>query len=251
MAKSLGLRRGKLVAAAIEAEVPVDEAVMRRFADAPLFIFGEVRMGYLWVFPKAYHLSVGIGALKPKPGELQATLRRVMTTYGISLDGVKLHGHPLPVYVRREPIATPRVLLVGDAAGLVDPMTGEGIRLAVQSGRLAAEAIIRETLEAYAWQVHRHIGRSHMAGLALAHIFYRFPHACFRLVVQNPLATFAFVDLISGRTTYPKVITRLLGSLPLFLLIEMAAKLVGLVNGPDMKERFLTAVYKNHLHSST
>ena len=81
VAKSVGLRRGKLLAAAIEAEAPVAEAVMRRFAAAPLFIFGEVRMGYLWVFPKADHLSVGIGALKPRPGELQATLNRVMARH--------------------------------------------------------------------------------------------------------------------------------------------------------------------------
>lgn len=246
VAKSLGLRRGKLLAAAIEAETPVDDKVMRRFAGAPLFIFGEVRMGYLWVFPKADHLSVGIGALKPKPGELQATLKRVMARYGISLDGVKLHGHPLPVYVRREPVATRRVLLAGDAAGLVDPLTGEGIRFAVQSGRMAAGAIIRETPEQYAPQVHRQIGRSHMAGLALAQLFYRFPRVCFRLGVQNPLATLAFVDLLSGQATYLQVIARLFGSLPFFLLTEFAAGLARLFGGATGKERFLTAVYGNH-----
>lgn len=245
VAKSLGLRRGKLLAAAIEAEAPVEESIMRRFAGAPLFIFGEVRMGYLWAFPKADHLSVGIGALKPKPGELQATLKRVMSRYGISLDGVKLHGHPLPVYVRREPIATSRVFLVGDAAGLVDPLTGEGIRFAVQSGRLAAEAIIQATPEQYARQVHRQIGRSHMAGLALAQLFYRFPRACFRLGVQNPLATRAFVDLLSGRATYPQVIARLFSSLPLFLLTELAAGLAGLLDGPAGRERLWTTVYGN------
>lgn len=246
VAKSLGLRRGKLLAAAIEAETPVDDKVMRRFADAPLFIFGEVRMGYLWVFPKADHLSVGIGALKPKPGELQAILKQVMSQYGISLDGMKLHGHPLPVYVRREPVATRRVFLVGDAAGLVDPLTGEGIRFAVQSGRLAAEAIIQETPEQYAPQVHRQIGRSHMAGLALAQLFYRFPRVCFRLGVQNPLATLAFVDLLSGQATYPQVIARLFGSLPFFLLTEFVAGLAGLFGGATGKEWLLTAVYRNY-----
>lgn len=246
VAKSVGLRRGKVLAAAIEAEVKVDDAVMRRFADAPLFIFGEVRKGYLWVFPKAEHLSVGIGAFKPKPGELQTTLPRVMDRYGISLEGIKLHGHPLPLHIRREPIATQRVLLVGDAAGLVDPMTGEGIRFAVQSGRLAAEAIIQEVPNIYAQQVRRQIGRNHMAGLALAHLFYRFPHACFRLGVQNPLATVAFVDLLSGQATYLQVAARLFGSLPLFLMTEFAARLAGLVGGDAGEERIFTAVYRNY-----
>lgn len=246
VAREAGLRRGKLLAAAIEAEVFVPDKVMRRFAAAPLFIFGEVRMGYLWVFPKVDHLSVGIGALKPKPGELQATLKRVMARYNISLEGVKLHGHPLPVYVRREPIATRRVLLVGDAAGLVDPLTGEGIRFAIQSGRLAAEAIIQETSQQYARQVQRQIGRSHLAGLVLAQLFYRFPNGCFRLGVQNPLATLAFVDLLSGQATYPQLIARLFGTLPLFLATKFVARLAGRVGGVKGEERVLTAVYKNY-----
>ncbi|MFQ5419044.1 MAG: NAD(P)/FAD-dependent oxidoreductase [Anaerolineae bacterium] len=49
--RSVGLRRSKLLVAAIEAEISVLKDVMCRFADAPLFIFGEMRMGYLWVFP--------------------------------------------------------------------------------------------------------------------------------------------------------------------------------------------------------
>ncbi len=63
---------------------------MRRFADNPLFIFGEIRPGYAWIFPKADHLSVGIGALHPKPGELQTKLKRLMARYGIDLEGTPI-----------------------------------------------------------------------------------------------------------------------------------------------------------------
>ena len=133
VARSVGLRRKKVMAGAIEVEASVPVEVFSRFADKPLFIFGEVATGYLWIFPKSDHLSVGIGALHPKPGELQATLERVMTRYGISISGQPQKGHPIPIYNRREPISTHRTLLVGDAAGLVDPFTGEGIRFAGKS----------------------------------------------------------------------------------------------------------------------
>jgi flavin-dependent dehydrogenase len=64
------LRRNKVLAAAIEVEAPVTPEVLTQFADTPMFIFGEVRIGYLWIFPKSDHLSIGIGALHPKRSEL-------------------------------------------------------------------------------------------------------------------------------------------------------------------------------------
>lgn len=108
VARDLGLRRGHAQAAAIEAEVPVTPEIMARFASDMTFIFGEIREGYLWVFPRADHVSVGIGGFHPKPGVLQATLARVMARYGITIDKTKLHGHPLPYYTQREPISTAR-----------------------------------------------------------------------------------------------------------------------------------------------
>jgi len=124
VARDLELRRGRVMGAAIEAEVPASQEIMERFGSEMVLILGEVKYGYLWIFPKADHLSVGIGALHPKPGELQETLARVMARYGIRIDRTMLHGHPLPLYTHREPISTARALLVGDAAGLMDPLTG-------------------------------------------------------------------------------------------------------------------------------
>lgn len=172
-----------------------------------------------------------------------AAVRRVMDRYGIALDRGPLHGHPLPIYTGRQQIATHRVLLVGDAAGLVDPLTGEGIRFAVQSGRLAATALAAGQPETYQKSVRRQIGRSHAAGLALAWLFYHFPHACYELGVHNPLATRAFVDLLSGRTTYPRLFASLFGTLPLFLATEAVAGLVAATGRPDWQQQVRTAIY--------
>jgi geranylgeranyl reductase family protein len=218
VAHSLGLRQGKTMLGAIEVEAPVPPDVFHRFKDAPLFIFGEIAMGYLWIFPKAEHLSVGIGALHPRPGELQSTLMKVMQRYRISLQGLALHGHPVPIYTGRERISTHRAILVGDAAGLVDPLSGEGIRYAVQSGRLAARAILSDRIRRYEAVIHREIGLGHRLRWILAQTVYRHPGACFSLFVRNPFARPAFIDLYSERKSPLISMLRLLGSLPLFLL---------------------------------
>jgi geranylgeranyl reductase family protein len=223
VANKLGLRQKRQMAAAVEAEIPVEPEVMKRFAASSIFIFGEVRKGYLWIFPKAGHLSVGIGMLRRERADLKKTLERVMARYGISLEGAKLRGHPVPIYQRHETISTKRALLVGDAAGLVDPFTGEGIRMAVKSAQLAAEAIVAGDPAQYQRAVHREIDRSHLFGRVLASAFFYFPRASFALIVRNPFVTQAMVDLISDRADYPQVILRLILSLPAYLAAGAAA----------------------------
>ncbi len=237
VAKSAGLRRKKLLAAAIEAETTVPDAVLQHFHSAPLFIFGEIQPGYLWVFPKSDHLSVGIAGWHPKPGQLQLTLQRVMSHYGIPIAGTPLHGHPLPIYTRREPIATHRVLLVGDAAGLTDPFSGEGIRIAIKSGRAAALAIAADRIEQYQVWVDKHIGVSETIGLGLGQLFYNLPSLCFELGVRNPLATQTAMDLLSDRIGYGQMILQLFGTLPYSLIIRAAQALVKMPNGKPQEAR--------------
>jgi geranylgeranyl reductase family protein len=243
VARDLGLRRRKRLAAAIEVEAPVSPEVFRRFAEAPVFIFGRIRNGYLWIFPKASHLSVGIGALRPRPGEMRAVLKKVMAEYGVSLEGVPLHGHPLPVFLGREPVATARGLLVGDAAGLIDPLTGEGIRYAIKSGRLAARCILEGRADSYNACIQREIGRSHVVGLVLAALFYRLPALCYVLGVRNPFATEAFLDLVSDRVDYLEVAARLIASLPFYLTTEMLAGIAGTLGRKELGSRIRSAVY--------
>lgn len=243
VARSMGLRRKKLTAGAIEVEVAVPAEVFARFADQPLFIFGEVATGYLWVFPKSGHLSVGIGALHPKPGELQAALEGVMKRFGIPISGQSRKGHPIPVYNLREPISTHRTLLVGDAAGLVDPFSGEGIRFAIKSGRLAAEAILSGHPGHYAVLVDRQIGRNHRLGIILMILFYNLPHLCFELGVRNPFVTRALMDMLADRIGYGRVILSLFGTLPLFLLSETVAEVAKLIGGTKAMNRVREIVY--------
>jgi geranylgeranyl reductase family protein len=225
VAHCVGLRRKKILAAAIEVEASVPPEILKEYSETPMLVFGKVDHGYVWIFPKLDHLSIGIGGLHPKPGELQATLKETIARCGIGLDGFPMRGHPVPVFRRWEPVMTKRTLLVGDAAGLVDPFTGEGIRFAINSGRLAAESILTGHSETYTRQVNRQIRFSHAIGTVLADSFFGFPKIWFALAVRNPYATNAFVDMVSGRSSYPQVAFRLVATIPVYLFLKLIKRL--------------------------
>ena len=105
--------------------------------------------GYIWVFPRQGHLSAGICA----KGASSQVLRRILEAYlaenNIPLKDSTFYGHVIPSLEkpqwRSNRVAGAGWLAVGDAAGLVDPVTGEGLYYAVRSADLAAEAILSET----------------------------------------------------------------------------------------------------------
>ena len=230
VARWLGLRDRRRLGGTLEAEVPLDGdgRLADRYGRRAIFIMGAVPWGYAWVFPKGDHLSVGIGRLRPGRADLRAALQREMDRLGISLDGVKAHGHPLPSYRARpwpfwrarwqDRLATRRCLLVGDAANLVDPLLGEGIRYALESGRLAAEAITAGNLSSYDAAVWRNIGHSLATAGLVAQWYYRLPWLCFVLGLQNPDVIRQFVGILSDRFSYEGIGRRILAATLLWVL---------------------------------
>jgi geranylgeranyl reductase family protein len=109
--------------------------------------------GYIWVFPRCGHLSVGICGKGESAQALRARLERYMAEKAISSKGASFYSHVLPSLETRgwkkNRVAGDGWMAVGDAAGLVDPITGEGLYYAMRSGDLAAQALLSEKLQAY------------------------------------------------------------------------------------------------------
>ncbi len=110
------------------------------------FDFGAIRNGYGWIFPKGDHLNVGLGHYGYVAG--QRLDREQIAAYVRQRLGTQEIGHVVGQYLGvshgEGPCAYGRILLAGDAAGLVDPVTAEGIYGAVVSGQAAAQSIDAE-----------------------------------------------------------------------------------------------------------
>jgi flavin-dependent dehydrogenase len=229
VARALGLRQKRQLGGTLEAEVPLEDAWLKsEYGDRATFSFGVLPWGYAWVFPKKDCLSVGIGRFRPGKVKLRSALETEMKRLGISLAGIPAYGHPLPFYQApmwpfwsddsQEPIATRRCLLVGDAAGLVDPFIGEGIRHAMTSARLAAEAIFQGDLSGYERAVWQEIGHDLATSGLLAGVYYRLPGLCYEIGVRNPEVIQQFVDVLTERSRHQGIGRRIVAATARWLL---------------------------------
>lgn len=154
--RSAGLQAGGQIGLAVRGYF---EGVESATDQLELYCFNRLRPGYLWIFPcGGGRANVGLYLLKSRPPRAEEGLvpqfwdlvRRhpllAERFRSASLVG-PLTGWPLPLWTRRRPLSGAGVLLIGDAAHLVDPVTGEGIGNAMLSGKLAA-GVIAESLAA-------------------------------------------------------------------------------------------------------
>jgi geranylgeranyl reductase family protein len=210
-ARAAGWTEPLVSAPAIEAEVTVPSRVFDRFADRARFDLGVPPGGYGWIFPKADHLSVGVGVFTRRGvrRRLRDELSRYLAAVGLGeATALRIRGAPIPVRPRRD-AARGRVLLAGDAAGLADPLTGEGISLAILSGRFAAEALLTARLDpgvaagVYRASLRRDILGDLRIARGLAWVLYRRPGLVRRLVPRlGQLAGEALSEVVAGRRTY-------------------------------------------------
>jgi len=147
IARKAGRKMARQLIPALECEVHVHGSILERFSSAR-FDFGIVPHGYGWVFPKKNHLSIGVLTTKRHSTNLREAVTKYLQVLGIEVvDNMEQHGFMLPFGQRARNFVHSRVLLVGDAAGFVDPLTCEGITYAIHSGQLAADAIAESRLD--------------------------------------------------------------------------------------------------------
>ena len=135
--------------------------------------------GYLWSFPRPDHLGVGIcGKMEQNSSAaLKEKLHRFLDTEKISANGGSFYSHLLPSLARPSwkqlALSGERWARIGDAAGLVNPITGEGIYYALRSGELLAEALIAHEPQSYPHRVQQDFAADLRSAAGWQQSFYR------------------------------------------------------------------------------
>ncbi|MCW2587206.1 MAG: geranylgeranyl reductase, partial [Frankiales bacterium] len=166
-----------------------------------LLDWGPVPGSYGWVFPKGATLTVGVIGARDQGEQLRAYYRSFVASLGLDL-GTAVHdgGHQTKVRVPGSPLRRGQVLVAGDAAGLLEPWTREGISFALRSGRLAGLAAAGR-LASYEQAVEAELGAEVAAGGRALAAFTRHPGAVHAVLRALPPVWPLFVELVSGRTT--------------------------------------------------
>jgi geranylgeranyl reductase family protein len=178
--RSLGLEQRYRYGVALEGNVPYLQTSEVRFRGRAVLELGVVPGGYGWVFAKGDHVNVGVGGWDSEGPLLRAHLARLCAAHAIHEDSVEsLRGYRLPLRQRDDALGRGRVLLVGDAAGLVDPLSGDGMYEAFVSARLAADAVHADDLEGYAARLNAALASNAAASWAAKRALDRFPRTIY------------------------------------------------------------------------
>ena len=202
-AKALGLGSGIVHGVAYEGNVSYDVVGRERYARRAVIELADIPGGYGWVFAKGDHVNVGVGAWQEEGPRIRAHLDAVCRAHGLSQDQLTaLRGHRLPLRRPGTPVANERGLLVGDAAGLIDPVSGDGMYECFVSSRLAAEAILAGALDEYPVRLDAELGGLHRASWKLKRALDRWPRASWR-VARTKLLWGSVERLLLGELAAP------------------------------------------------
>jgi geranylgeranyl reductase family protein len=189
VARETGLNHNVTYVAGMNAEIKADEQELMRWRNRISIDFGCIRGGYAWVFPKAGHLSIGIGCISSGAKNLKRCYRQLLDSLNMSHNSVIRWGGGLIPTCSGEPtLSNDRIALVGDAAGLADPLSGDGIGNAIESALLAAPVIKdcllqgKANLEDYQQAVNEKIVPNIRIARVLQRIFTFFPEIFIKLL---------------------------------------------------------------------
>lgn len=212
----LSVATGYFVHGATSAEIAID--------------FEETPTGYLWSFPRADHLAVGACAQADAASApaLLARARRWVDAHIRRKDVLQRYSWPIPSLSERAILAEHAAgngwMLVGDAAGLVDPITREGIYFALLSAEHAAASLRGpDAAAAYARRLRETVYDELIRAARLKSRFFR-PELTALLVGalnRSGRVRAVMADLVSGRQPYAGLRRRLLATCELRLITEL------------------------------
>jgi len=224
VAKAAGLGGGIVRGVALEGNIPWSGLEREPYDRTAWVELGIVPGGYGWVFPKGDHANLGVGGWMTEGPRLRDHLGRLARVHGVdpaALENVR--GHRLPMRELDAPAASGRVLLVGDAAGLVDPLSGDGMYEAFVSAKLAAAAILERRVDDYEAALSGALDHHASASWKAKRVADRYPGACL-WALRAPGVFGAVSGLLRGDLRHPSEARRLARP-PLRALSRLAGSL--------------------------
>jgi geranylgeranyl reductase family protein len=210
--RALGLG-GRRHGVALEGNVSYVHTREERWRGRAVIELGTVPGGYAWVFPKGDHVNVGVGGWESEGPRLREHLERACTGYGLPHRELEsLRGYRLPMRRAVDPLVRGRTLLVGDAAGLVEPLSGDGIYEALLSARLAVEAVLellagsQRDLAPYGERLARELDPLMSAAWSAKRAFDRYPRLAFT-IARTPPAWRLAERLLRGELPDPRSVS--------------------------------------------
>jgi geranylgeranyl reductase family protein len=201
----------------LELELPVPERVHRRWRGRVLIDWGPLPGSYGWVFPKDDRLTVGVIAARGHGEQTRHYFRAFVDRLSLAdIEPAHDSGHLTRCRTDDSPLRRGRVIVAGDAAGLLEPWTREGISYALRSGVAAGssaataaahgdtEGILRE----YESRIERTLAPEMRVGRRLLAAFARHPGA-FHLALATPPGWRSFSRFCRGDLTFAPIVDRL------------------------------------------
>ena len=201
-------------AVALEGNIATPDGTPAWLQGRVALCLGLMPGGYGWVFPKGDHVNVGVGGWTGVAGEhLRTTLDAYTRTVGwdpAQLTNVR--GHHLPMQRPGQEVTVRGVALIGDAAGFVDPLSGEGIYGAIASGVAVAPAAADyldgrvPDMRGYRLAVQRELLPDIVASRGLMEVFHAWPAPTVLLATHSGRLWRQFCDLLTGDESYASIV---------------------------------------------
>jgi geranylgeranyl reductase family protein len=206
-ARHVGVHCGQ-VDLGLEVELPVPEPVRARWRGRVLVDWGPLPGSYGWVFPKDDRLTVGVIAARGSGDATRGYLRAFLDRLGLSgIEPAEDSGHLTRCRDADSPVRRDRVLVAGDAAGLLEPWTREGISYALRSGYAAGTAAAAGRLDGYEREIERTLEPEMRAGQRLLAAFARHPGA-FHAALATPPGWRAFTRFCRSGSAFASTVER-------------------------------------------
>jgi geranylgeranyl reductase family protein len=213
----------------LELEIAVPQAIGRPWAGRLLLDWGEIPGSYGWVFPKGDRLTVGVIAARGQGDATKGYLREFVGRLGLGgYPAVRDSGHLTRCRTEASPLRKGQVIVAGDAAGLLEPWTREGISFALRSGALAGEhaakaatagdpASTASSLDGYAAAINAVLVPEMRAGRVLLSAFARHPGS-FHKGLSTAKGWGTFVKLCRGERSFAELVNHPAARLALSLI---------------------------------